>query len=278
MTAHSSFLHRLGLLCFAVLACVFAAGPIVWGVATALKPAGEVIVYPPHLLPSAPTLESFRQVWNDSNFPVFFRNSLLVTGIATVASLLLSVHAAYGLARFSFRGKSALMVGLLATSMIPGIAILVPLYNLSVHTGLYNSFAAMVIVYTAWNVPLLVWLLKGFFESVPVEMEEAALIDGCTRLRAFYTVVMPIARAGMLAGVIMGMMFVWNDFLIGFTLAVTEERRLIPYGLFSFISNIGVDWGQLMAATVISLLPVIAAFLVLQKWLVQGLMAGAVKG
>jgi ABC-type glycerol-3-phosphate transport system permease component len=162
--------------------------------------------------------------------------------------------------------------------MIPGIAILVPLYNLSVHTGLYNSFAAMVIVYTAWNIPLLVWLLKGFFESVPVEMEEAALIDGCTRLRAFYTVVMPIARAGMLAGVIMGMMFVWNDFLIGFTLAVTENRRLIPYGLFSFISNIGVDWGQLMAATVISLIPVIAAFLVLQKWLVQGLMAGAVKG
>lgn len=278
MNTNRSLLRRLLLLSFAVLACAFAAGPIVWGVATALKPAGEVILYPPRLLPSAPTLESFRQVWNDSNFPVFFRNSLLVTAVATVASLVLSVHAAYGLARFSFRGKSALMVGLLATSMIPGIAILVPLYNLSVHTGLYNSFAAMVIVYTAWNIPLLVWLLKGFFESVPVEMEEAALIDGCTRLRAFYTVVMPIARAGMLAGVIMGMMFVWNDFLIGFTLAVTENRRLIPYGLFSFISNIGVDWGQLMAATVISLIPVIAAFLVLQKWLVQGLMAGAVKG
>ncbi len=278
MNLSRSLLRRLALLVFALLACIFAAGPIVWGVATALKPAAEVILYPPRLLPSTFTLESFRQVWNDSNFPVFFRNSLLVTGISTVVSLVVSVHAAYGLARFGFRGKSMLMVGLLATSMIPGIAILVPLYNLSVHTGLYNSFTGMVLVYTAWNIPLLVWLLKGFFESVPVEMEEAALIDGCTRIRAFYTVVMPIARAGMLAGVIMGMMFVWNDFLIGFTLAVTENRRLIPYGLFSFISNIGVDWGQLMAATVISLLPVIAAFLVLQKWLVQGLMAGAVKG
>jgi multiple sugar transport system permease protein len=278
MNSHRSLPQRAALLCFAVLACIFAAGPIVWGVATALKPAAEVISYPPHLLPSTISLESFRQVWNDSNFPVFFRNSLLVTGLATVASLVFSVHAAYGLARFQFAGKTALMVGLLATSMIPGIAILVPLYNLSVHTGLYNSYAGMVLVYTAWNIPLLVWLLKGFFESVPLEMEEAALIDGCSRLRAFYTIVIPIARAGMLAGTIMGMMFVWNDFLIGFTLAVTENRRLIPYGLFSFMSNIGVDWGQLMAATVISLVPVIAAFLVLQKWLVQGLMAGAVKG
>lgn len=259
-------------------ACLFAAGPLVWGVLTALKPAAEVVTYPPALLPSRFTFESFRQVWTDSNFPIYFRNSLWVTGVATCTSLAVAVHAAYGLARFEFAGKTALMLGLLATSMIPGIAILVPLYNLSVHTGLYNSFTGLIVVYTAWNIPLLVWLLKGFFEGVPVELEESAMIDGCSRTRAFYTIVMPMTRPGMLAGAIMAMMFVWNDFLIGFTLAVTEDKRLIPYGLYSFISNIGVDWGQLMAATVISLVPVVVAFLVLQKWLVQGLMAGAVKG
>jgi ABC-type glycerol-3-phosphate transport system permease component len=269
---------RYGLLLISVLACLFAAAPIVWGVLTALKPAAEVVSYPPNLMPSRFTLESFRQVWSDSNFPTYFRNSLLVTGIATLTSLVVAVHAAYGLARFDFTGKTPLMLGLLATSMIPGIAILVPLYNLSIHTGLYNTFTGLVIVYTAWNIPLLVWLLKGFFESVPVELEEAAMIDGCSRMRAFYTIVLPMARPGMLAGAIMAMMFVWNDFLIGFTLAVTEDKRLIPYGLYSFISNIGVDWGQLMAATVISLAPVVIAFLLLQKWLVQGLMAGAVKG
>ncbi len=269
---------RYGLLLISVLACLFAAAPIVWGVLTALKPAAEVVSYPPNLMPSRFTLESFRQVWSDSNFPTYFRNSLLVTGIATLTSLVVAVHAAYGLARFDFTGKTSLMLGLLATSMIPGIAILVPLYNLSIHTGLYNTFTGLVIVYTAWNIPLLVWLLKGFFESVPVELEEAAMIDGCSRMRAFYTIVLPMARPGMLAGAIMAMMFVWNDFLIGFTLAVTEDKRLIPYGLYSFISNIGVDWGQLMAATVISLVPVVIAFLLLQKWLVQGLMAGAVKG
>lgn len=162
--------------------------------------------------------------------------------------------------------------------MIPGIAILVPLYNLSVKTGLYNSLAGMVIVYTAWNVPLLVWLLKGFFEKVPRELEEAAQIDGCGPFRLFYLIVLPIARPGLLAGAIMAMMAVWNDFLIGYTLAVSDQKRLVPYGLYAFISNIGIDWGQLMAATVLALVPVIFAFLIMQKWLVQGLMAGAVKG
>lgn len=260
------------------LACAFAAGPVIWGLLTSLKSASQVVVYPPQVLPDPPTLANFLAVWQESNFPVFFRNSLVVTAASVVIALVLSVHAAYGLARFEFRMKTWLMLGILATSMIPGIAILVPLYNLSVKTGLYNTLPGMIIVYTAWNVPLLVWLLKGFFESVPAELEEAALMDGCGRYRMFYLIVLPIARPGLLAGAIMAMMAVWNDFLIGFTLAVSEQKRLLPYGLYAYISNIGVDWGQLMAATVLALLPVVFAFLLMQKWLVQGLMAGAVKG
>lgn len=270
--------HAPLLVVLTLLACVFAAGPVIWGLLTSLKPAAQVAAYPPQLLPSPPTLASFLAVWRESNFPVFFRNSLVVTACSVVASLVLAVHAAYGLARFRFRGRTLLMLAILATSMIPGIAILVPLYNLSVKTGLYNTLPGMIIVYTAWNVPLLIWLLKGFFESVPLELEEAALMDGCRRYRMFYLIVMPIARPGLLAGAIMAMMSVWNDFLIGFTLAVSEQKRLVPYGLYAYISNIGVDWGQLMAATVLALLPVVFAFLVMQKWLVQGLMAGAVKG
>ena len=252
--------------------------PIFWGLSTAFKPNAQILTYPPVWLPQPPTFESFTQVWQQSNLPIYFRNSVWVTVASLVLSLVLSVHAAYGLARFSFRGKAALMVALLATSMIPGIAILVPLYNLAVHTGLYNTHVAMIIVYAAWNVPMLVWLLKGFFESIPAELEEAALVDGCGRLRAFYLIVLPMSRPGLLAGSIMAVMFVWNDFLIGFTLAISEQKRLLPVGLFTYISNYGVEWGQLMAATVIALLPIIIAFFVLQRFLVQGLMSGAVKG
>lgn len=252
--------------------------PLLWGLSTALKPTAQILTYPPAWLPNPPTLLSFEQVWTQSNLPIYFRNSVWVTVISLVLSLFLSVHAAYGLARFGFRGKAALMVGLLATSMIPGIAILVPLYNLAVHTGLYNTATGMIIVYAAWNVPMLVWLLKGFFESIPAELEEAALVDGCGRFKAFYLIVLPMSRPGLLAGSIMAVMFVWNDFLIGFTLAISEQRRILPVGLYTYISNYGVEWGQLMAATIIALAPVIITFFVLQRFLVQGLMSGAVKG
>ena len=260
-----------------IAACLFAAGPVLWGLTTSLKAPAQVITYPPELWPAPPTLANFVGVWRESNFPVFFRNSLVVTAVAVVLSLVLGVHAAYGLARFRFRGKTLLMLGILATSMIPGIAILVPLYNLSVQVKLYNTLTGMIIVYTAWNVPLLIWLLKGFFEKVPIELEEAAQMDGCGRYKCFYLIALPLARPGMMAAAIMAMMAVWNDFLIGFTLAVSEQKRLLPFGLYSYISNVGVDWGQLMAATVLALLPVLVAFLIMQKWLVQGLMAGAVK-
>jgi len=252
--------------------------PLLWGVSTSLKPNAQLLAYPPIWLPKPPTVESFTQVWQQSNLPIYFRNSIWVTIASLLLSLVLSVHAAYGLARFSFRGKATLMVALLATSMIPGIAILVPLHNLAVHTGLYNTHTAMIIVYAAWNVPMLVWLLKGFFESIPAELEEAALVDGCGRLRAFYLIVLPMSRPGLLAGSIMAIMFVWNDFLISFTLAISDQKRLLPVGLFNYISNYGVEWGQLMAATVIALLPIIIAFFVLQRFLIQGLMSGAVKG
>jgi multiple sugar transport system permease protein len=181
------------LIALTLLACIFAAGPVIWGILTSLKVPTQVVAYPPDLLPRPPTLENFVAVWNESSFPVYFRNSLVVTAASVIVSLLLAVHAAYGLARFHFRGKTLLMLGILATSMIPGIAILVPLYNLSVHVKLYNTLTGMILVYTAWNVPLIVWLLKGFFEKVPRELEEAALMDGCGRYRVFYLIVLPLA-------------------------------------------------------------------------------------
>jgi ABC-type glycerol-3-phosphate transport system permease component len=276
MKTHLS--QRLMMLSATILVAIVAATPILWGLVTALKLPQQILTYPPQWIPTPPSLHSLFQAWQNSNLPIYFRNSILVSAVTVVLSLVLGAHAAYALARFRFRGQSLILVGLLATSMIPGIAILVPLYDLAVHLGLYNTFAGLILVYTAWNVPILVWLLKGFFESVPVELEEAALVDGCSRLRAFYQIVLPMARPGLLSGGVMALMFTWNDFLIAFTLTISEDHRLLSVGLYSYISNYGIDWGLLMAATVIALVPVLAVFFLLQRRLVDGLMAGAVKG
>lgn len=262
----------------ALLVVAIALIPVWWGLVTSLKPAAQIMTFPPKWLPEPPTFASYVQVWQQSNLPIYFRNSIIVTLAALVVALVVSVHAAYALARFSFRGRNAVMVALLATSMIPGIAILVPLYDLAVHVKLYDTFAGLVIVYAAWNVPILVWLLRGFFESVPIELEEAARIDGCSRLKAFYKIVLPMSQPGLLAAAIMVIMFVWNDFLIAFALTISENRRLLSVGLYTYISNYGVEWGQLTAATMIALVPVIAVFFLLQRRLVEGLMAGALKG
>jgi ABC-type glycerol-3-phosphate transport system permease component len=252
--------------------------PLLWGISTALKTADQIQSYPPHWLPAPPSFQSFVDVWTQSNLPVYFRNSVGVTVSSVLLSLLIAVHAAYGLSRYRFRGKAILLTALLATSMIPGIAILVPLYHLSVQTGLYDTFTGLVLVYSAWNIPILVWLLKGFFDTIPQELEEAALIDGCTRLRAFYLIVLPMARPGLLSGALMAMMFVWNDFLITFALTISEDKRLLSVGLYTYISSYGIDWGQLMSATIIALAPVCLVFFLLQRYMISGLMSGAVKG
>jgi multiple sugar transport system permease protein len=274
----SSLMSRAAPLFATLVVAAIAAIPILWGLVTALKLPEQILTYPPQWIPFPPSFHSFAQAWQQSNLPIYFRNSIIVTVAALVLSLIVGAHAAYGLARFRFRGQSMLLVALLATSMIPGIAILVPLYDLAVKTGLYNTFTGLILVYTAWNVPILVWLLKGFFESVPLELEEAALIDGCSRLRAFYQIVLPMARPGLLSGGVMVLMFCWNDFLIAFTLTISEEKRLLSVGLYTYISNFGIEWGLLMAATIIALVPVVLVFFLLQRRLVEGLMAGAVKG
>ena len=246
----------------AVLVAVIAVSPLLWGLSTALKPEAQILAFPPNWLPHPPTFATFRSVWSDSPLPVYFRNSVITTAGALALSLLVAVHAAYAFSRFRFRGRSALLVGLLATSMMPGVAILVPLYHHAVITHLYNTYTAMILVYAAWNVPILVWLLQGFFDTVPRELEEAALVDGCGRVRAFYRIVLPMSRPGLLSAAVLVIMYVWNDFLIAFTLTIDDPHRTLSVGLYTYVSNYGIDYGHLMAATIIALVPVVAVFFI----------------
>ena len=170
------------------------------------------------------------------------------------------------------------MFAILMTSMVPAVALLIPLYVLSVKAGLYNTRFMLVLVYTAWRTPMLTWILKGFFDSTPVQIEEAAMIDGCTRCRTFYTIVLPISKPGIVSSALLTAVYVWNDFLVSFTFVTKEALRTVSVGLYSYVTQYGVQWGELLAAVMITIIPIIILFVCLQSKFVDGMTAGAVKG
>ena len=268
------------LLIYLALGCValIAVLPILWGVSTALKAKEAAVSYPPEWIPRPPTLTNFASVLQETSMPHHLANSLFVGACVVLVTLAIASHAGYAIARFTFPGRHTLAFGILSTAMIPGISILVPLYYLAARAKLYDSYGILIAVYSAWQVPTIMWLMKGFFEAVPRELEDSALIDGCTRWSAFYRVILPLSRPGLAAAALLTFIFVWNDFLIAFTLTISDARRMVAVGLYQYITQIGIEWAHLMAATVLALVPVLALFLLLQRQFISGLTAGAMKG
>jgi multiple sugar transport system permease protein len=260
------------------LACGFALLPVLWGLSTSLKTAQEVHAWPPQWLPAAPTLRN----WSDAVFePRFMRyvgNTLLVVGMSLVLSLGLALLTAWTTVRFRFRGRDGLLLLMWSTIMVPGIAVVVPLYAIAVEVGLYDTLWAPALVFSAWLVPTLVWLLRGFIAAVPAELEESAQIDGCTPLGAFLRVTVPLLWPGLVAGAILVFVAIWNDFLIGYSLTLSDENRLVQVGIYAFMTETGVEYGPLCAAAIASIVPIVALYALLQRYFIQGLTGGAVKG
>jgi len=261
-----------------VLACAFALGPILWALSTSLKPAAEISRFPPTLVPRTLTLDNYVKGVLTPKFLRYMFNTALVFGVSLVLCLIVSSHAAHAAARSRFAGKNIMMMMMFATIMIPGVAIIVPLYLGSIQVGLYDTIWVLVLVYIAWLSPTLVWLLRGFVASIPVELEESARIDGCSRLMAFYRITFPLLRPGLLAGTVLVFANIWNEFLIGYCLVLSDTSRLVQVGIYFFITEVGIDWGGLMAGAIWASVPIIVAYACLQRAFVQGLSAGAVKG
>jgi len=259
------------------LAMAFAILPILWGVSTAFKESGTAESFPPQWVPRPITLENFRQVLLGSNMTRYLWNSTVVALATILATLGVAVHAGYAAARFAFAGKNPLLFLILATAMIPGICILVPVYLLVTAVNLHNTYMALIVVYTAWQVPTAVWIMRGFFETIQPDLEEAALIDGCSRLGAFYRIILPLTQPGMAAVGILVFVYVWNDFLIAYVLTISDEMRLIQSGLYLYVTAFGVEWSKLMAAAILALLPPAVTFVLLQSRFIQGLTKGAIR-
>ena len=193
-------------------------------------------------------------------------------------SIIVASHAAYAADRFEFRGKNLMLFVILCTMMIPSITILVPLYMLVTAAGLNDTLLALILVYSACLVPTCLWIMRGFFAAVPKSLDEAAMIDGCSRLQIFYRIVLPLTWPGVSAMAIVIFRFTWNEYIIALTMSSSDSTRTIPVGLYYFVAAFGIEWGVLMAAVMLALIPAIVVFVLMQRKFVEGMTSGAVKG
>ena len=251
--------------------------PLLWILGLSLKTRLQVFADPP-LFIWWPTLENYIDVLGRSDFLLAFINTLMVAGSAVTLSLCVGVPAAYAFARFPFTGRSFLFFALLVMRMLPPIAVLVPMYVLFSKLGLATTRFSVVLAYSTFALPLVVWLMRGFFEDLPKELEESAWIDGAGRYRAFVHIVLPLAKPGMVAAGILCLQLAWNDFLFAAVLT-NNATQTLPVKMMSFSAgDSGVDWGGLTASGMLVILPVIIFSFAAQRYLVAGLSSGAVKG
>jgi multiple sugar transport system permease protein len=256
----------------------FVLAPLYWIVVTAFKPDLQITTRSSLLWPQHWTLEQFRNLISNQAFGLWFRNTLIVAGVSTVASVVLAALAAYALARLRFRGGRTLSGTVLLTYMMPGALLFIPLYAILSDLHVIDSLWALIITYPTFTLPFACWFLMGYFRGIPAELEEAAMTDGATRIQAFTRIILPLMRPALLAIALFTLTNAWNEFLLAFVFITSDGSKTLPLGMQSMIVGDIVPWGQLSAASILISVPVVLAYGFAQRFLVEGLAAGAVKG
>lgn len=267
---------------FLFLLLLFSILPMLWMLITSVKSQFAAIQYPPEFIPANPTLEQYYRLLSPTSevgvqFLRYLWNSIFVSTLTTVFGVAVAVPAAYAFARFRFPGRNALFFSVLFRNMFPAVVFLMPLFIMMRWMGLVNTHASLIITYLTFGLPLSIWLLKGFYDNIPVELEQAARIDGCTRFQAFLLVVMPLSAPGIIATAIYSFITAWNEYVYALTFLNSDQKLTLPVGLQRFFTEYATNWPGLMAASFIMSVPVVIMFLVLQKYFVRALTEGAVK-
>ncbi|MDB5506146.1 MAG: carbohydrate transporter permease [Devosia sp.] len=267
---------------FLAILLIFTVVPIAWMFITSLKTGFAAMQYPPQWWPAAPTLENYTRLLDtrDSvgqDFLRYFFNSMYVSVLTTILAILVAVPAAYAFSRFSFPGRTFLFFAVLMRNMFPAVVFLVPLFILMRVLGLVNTHGSLILTYLTFGLPLAIWLLKGFYDNIPIQLEQAARIDGATRFQAFFFIVMPLSTPGIIATAIYSFIGAWNEYIYAYTFLTRQDQMTLPVGIQRFFSENATDWPGLMAATFMMSVPVVVLFLVLQKYFVRALTEGAVK-
>jgi multiple sugar transport system permease protein len=264
----------------AAAALLIALAPVYWLATISLKREIDQFAFPPRWIGFTPTLQHYAEAFGGGSFAVYFLNSVLLATMSTLAALLIGVPAAYGLARFEWPRDwgEGIANWILSTRMLPPIVTIVPLFLMLREAHLLNSLFGLAIVYTGFNLPFVVWMMRSFFEEVPREIEEAAMLDGETRIGALMRIVMPLVKPGLAATAVFCLIVAWNEFLFALILTQTEAAMTLPVGIASRVTQYEIKWGAMSAAGVVAMLPVLVFAAAAQKYLVRGLSLGAVKG
>ncbi|WP_244872155.1 carbohydrate ABC transporter permease [Catellatospora sp. TT07R-123] len=252
--------------------------PVYWMATTAIKPGRDMYAAEPQLVPLHPTMQHINRVLHDAAFWQALRNSAGVTAVTVVLAMAVAFLSAVAVARFDFGGRRAFLASVLVVQLVPHVALIIPLFLTLSDLGLADTLTGLVVAYLAFALPFAVWTMRGFVAGVPRELEEAAMIDGCTPLQAFRRVTLPLVLPGLIATSIFTMILSWNEYLVAYFLTSTPDRYTLPLWLTHFITSEGAEFGPLMAGSTLIALPVAICFALAQRNLAHGLTAGAVKG
>jgi ABC-type glycerol-3-phosphate transport system permease component len=264
----------LGLTVFS-LVLVF---PLLWMISTSFKPGNEIFTKIPRWIPNQPTIENYRFMLLHTTYPVYYLNTLKVSIITTVFALVISVFAGYSLSRFRFRGRGVLGVLIIAVQMFPYVLLVIPMFIVMRSLGLIDTHLSLIIAYSTFALPFSTWMLKGYFDTIPVSLEEAAIIDGCRRSQILFRIILPLSAPGLVAVAMFTFILGWREYIYALAFTRSEKLRLLTVGLALMQGQHGrISWGQIMSGAVLACIPAILVFTILQRYMVQGFTRGAVR-
>lgn len=251
--------------------------PFFWMIITSLKTPDQIFKIPFRFFPEKISFINYYSVWKEYPFPNYFINSLVVCAMTALIVVSTSALAAYGFTRFRFRGQSMVEMVILTTQMIPMIVVVIPLFKIIRSINMYDTKAGLIIAYTSITLPFCIWMLKGFAENIPKEIDLAAMIDGCTRFQAFWKTVFPLMLPGIVSTTVFTFLESWNLYLVPMVLSSSKKSIPLTVGIAGLVSEHKIDWGQIMAASTVASIPSIILFLVFERFLIDNLTAGAIK-
>jgi len=258
-----------------ILAIIVICFPLAWMFSVSVRPNVEVMKMPPDWIPQVFTLEAYAKILTTSRYLRVFANSMSIALVVTAMSLFLGALAAYSLARFNFIGHRSVMMFLITTQMFPLVLLCIPYFRIFVALGLYDSLTALVIVYLTFTLPFCILMLRSYFLNIPRDIEEAAMVDGCSRLGAIFRILVPMSWPAFIGAGLYTFLLSWNEFLFAVVLIESWSKRVLTMAIYSLLAEFVTDWDTMMAFSVLASLPLVLAFILLQKYMVQGMTAGA---